>query len=92
MICPLIRLILLQSLRFEFSTGFTSISNSVLFSRPSPNTDLPRIVFPTRGQQVGVHTNFVQEEPLDLQYLTMILTIYVMEDVSINLGVLTSEF
>ena len=50
---------------------------------------LLRTVFPTRGQQVDVLTNVVQEEPLDHQYLTMIWAICVVEVVSIYLDILT---
>ena len=44
---------------------------SVFFPIQFP-TELLRIAFPTGGQQVDVRSNFVQEEPLDLQWLTMI--------------------
>ena len=48
--------------------------------------------------RVGVHTNFVREEPLDLQCLTMICAMDVLEDVSIYIYIyiymdtLTLEF
>ena len=41
---------------------------------------------------IGDRTNFVQEEPLDLQFFLMILAICVVEDVSIRLDILTLEF
>ena len=53
---------------------------------------LPRTVCPTVAQQVGVRTKFVQEVPLDLQCLTTIWAICVVEDVSPNLDILTLEF
>ena len=49
----------------------TDIPNSVPLPILVP-TELPRTVLPTGGQEVAVHTNFVQEEPLDLQCLTMV--------------------
>ena len=58
------------------------ILNSVLFAI-QVRTDFRRIVFPTTMLRVGVHTNFVREEPLDLQCLTMIFAMDVLEDVSI---------
>ena len=62
-----IRLILV----FDEQTG---IANSVLFPIQVP-LKLLRTVFPTRDRQVDVDTNFVQEEPLDLQCWTMIWAI-----------------
>ena len=47
------------------------IPNPVRFPIQAPS-ELPRTVFPTIVQRVGVRTNFVQEEPRDLQYLTKI--------------------
>ena len=47
-------------------------------------TELPRTVFRTRGLQVGVRTDFVRVELLDLQCLTMTLAAHVVEDVSIS--------
>ena len=41
---------------------------------------------------MGDHTNFAQEEPQDLQCLTMHLATCVVEDVSVYLDILTSEF
>ena len=67
------------------------VPKAALFSIQVP-TELPRTVFPTRDQQIDVRINFVQEEPLDLQCLTMILAICVVEDVSIYLDILTLEF
>ena len=64
------------------------ILNSVLSPIQAP-TELPRTVFPTRHLRVGVRTNFVQEEPPDLQCLTKILATCVVEDVSKNLDILT---
>ena len=52
--------------------------NVVLFPIQVP-TELTRTVFPTRDQQVGVRTFFVQEEPPDLQCSTKILAICVAE-------------
>ena len=69
----------------------TDIPNLVLFHIQVPK-ELLRTVFPTRGLQVDVRTNFVQAEPVDLQCLTMIWAICVVEDVSISLDTLTSEF
>ena len=51
--------------------------------------EIPQIVFPTRGQQVGDRTNFVREEPLDLSCLTKIVATCVVEDVSLYLGTVT---
>ena len=57
-----------------------------------------QMVFPTRGQQVGVRTNVAQQEPRDLECLTMTLATRVVEDVSMYifweiffLDILTSE-
>ena len=44
----------------------TDFPNSVLFHIQVP-TKPPRTASPERGQQLDVRTNFVQEEPLDLQ-------------------------
>ena len=44
--------------------------------------ELPQIVFPTRGQQVHDHTNFVQEEQAGLRCLTKIWANCVVEDES----------
>ena len=44
----------------------TDIPDLVLCPIQTP-AELPRTVFPTRRQQVGVRTNFVHEVPLDLQ-------------------------
>ena len=41
---------------------------------------------------MGIRTGFVREEPLDLQCLTKISATYAVEDVSIRLDILTSEF
>ena len=67
------------------------IPNSVLLPIQVPLT-LPRTVFLTRDQKVGVRTHFVQEEPLDLQCWSMTLAMYVVEDVPKILGILTLEF
>ena len=67
------------------------IPNSVPFPIRVP-LKLLRILFSTSVQQVGVRTHFFQDEPLDLQCLTMIWAIYVVEDVSINVITLTLEF
>ena len=48
-------------------------------------TTLLRSVFFTKGLRVGDRTDFVQEEQLDLQRLTMISAIHVVEDVSLYL-------
>ena len=64
----------------------TDIPNSVLFPIQVP-IELPRIVSSIGAPQVGVRTNFVQKEPLDLQCRSMILVIYVVEDVSIYLDI-----
>ena len=53
--------------------------------------DPPQTVFATSGQ-AGVHTGFVQEEPLDLRCLSKILAICVVEDVSTCLDPLTLDF
>ena len=66
----------------------TDIPYPVLFSIHVPS-ELPRTAFLTRAQQLGVRTNFVQEEPLDLQCLTTIWAIYVVDDVSTYLDILT---
>ena len=65
------------------------IPNSALFSYPGPSRTFSKLSFHTRGHQVYVRINFVQEEPLDLQCLTMIWAICVAEDVSINLDIPT---
>ena len=69
----------------------TVIPSSELFPIQVPKT-LFQIVFPTVIRQVGDRTDFVQEEPLDLQCLTMIWATCVVEDVSIHLDILTSDF
>ena len=65
------------------------IPNSVLFTMQVP-FKLHRTAFPTRDQQVGVRTVFVQEA-LDLQYWSMILASNAV-DVSKHLDTLTLEF
>ena len=55
-------------------------------------TELCQNVFPSKGLQVGDHVDFFQEEPLDLQCVTMILATCVEVDVSIYLDILTLEF
>ena len=75
--CILIRITLV----FDEQTG---IPNSELSPIQVPSK-LSQTVFPTRGLQVGVRINFVQEEPLDLQCLATIWAIYVVGDVSIYL-------
>ena len=67
------------------------IPNSVLLPIQA-QAELPRTIFPTRDQQVGVRMNFVQEEPLDLQCWSMILAMYVVEDVSRYLDIPILEF
>ena len=67
------------------------IPNSVHFPI-RVSTELPRTASPTRSQQVGVRTNFVQEEQLDLQCLTMIWAIGVVEDVSKHVDIQFEEF
>ena len=67
------------------------IPNPVRFPIQIP-IELPRIVFFTIDEQMGVRTNFVQEIPPDLQCLTMISVICVVVDVSIRLDILTLEF
>ena len=52
----------------------------------------PQSVFPTTILRMGVRVNFVREEPLDLQCLPMICAIYVMEDASIRLDIVTLNF
>ena len=69
----------------------TNIPNLILFPIHVP-IELPRTVFPERGQQVDVRTDFVQEETLRLQCLTKILPTCVVEDISINLDTLTWDF
>ena len=69
----------------------TNIPNVVLFPIQVP-VELPRIGFPTRGQQVDVRTNFVWEDPLGLQCLTKVWATSVVVDVSIRLDLPTSEF
>ena len=70
----------------------TGIPKSALFPIQVP-LKLPRTVFLARVQQVDVRIVFVQEEPLDLQCLTTIWAIFVVEeDVSIHLDILTLEF
>ena len=66
-----------------------SISYPVLI--PNPIEPL-QIVFPTKIRPVGVRTNVFQEEPLDLQCLTMISAVRVVEDVSICRHTLALEF
>ena len=61
-----------------------SIPSSVLFPIPFP-TKFFQIVVRTFIQQVGVHTDVAQEEPLDLQCSTKILAICVVEHVSTGL-------
>ena len=78
-------------LREHFPALHTDIPNSVLPPIQAP-AKLPRTVFPTRVQQVDVRINFVLEEPLDLQCLTIILATCVVEDVSKLLDILTLEF
>ena len=51
-------------------------------SDPSSNRTSSNCLSHKSLPQVADHTNFVQEEPLDLQWLPMIRGIYVMEDVS----------
>ena len=46
--------------------------------------DCFQIVSPTRGLQMGDHTSFGQEETQYLQCLTLILAMYVVEDVSMS--------
>ena len=67
------------------------IPNSLLFYIQVP-IEPPQHFFPTRVLQAGVRTNFVREEPLGLRCLTKVLAICVVEDVSINLDILTLEF
>ena len=74
-------------LAFDTQTG---ILNSAVFPIQDP-LKLPQTVFPTRAQQVGDHTDVVQEEPLDLQCSTKILATCVLEDVSKYLDILTLE-
>ena len=62
--------LLLAGMSFHFHELGTVLSTSKVRTKP------PRTVFPTRGQQLYVRTKFVQEEPLDLQCLTMILAIW----------------
>ena len=73
---------------FHWKNGHSQFDTS---SHRSP-IELSQIVFPTRGLQVGVNTNFAQEEPRDLQCLTVSSAIYVAEDVSIYQDILTLEF
>ena len=61
--------LLLAEMSFHFHELGIVLSTSKVPIEP------PRTVFPTRGQQLDVRTKFVQEEPLDLQCLTMILAI-----------------
>ena len=63
-----------------------------LFYSSWSHFELLRAVFPTRGVQVDVRTSFAQEEPLDLQCLTMIQGLLSLEDVSIDWDILTLEF
>ena len=78
-------------MRIDFAVDAQiSIPNSVLFPVLAP-TELPRTVFTTRALQVDVLTDVVQQEPLDLQCLTMNLAICVVVDVSIYLCILTLE-
>ena len=63
--------------------------------KPSPNrisTGFSQIASPIIVLPKDDRTDFVQEERLDLPYLTMILAICVVEDVSTNLDILTLEF
>ena len=69
----------------------TDIINSVLFRVQTPK-ELPQLFFSTRGQHMGVRTNFVREEPRCLESLTKILATCDVEDVSIYLVTLTLEF
>ena len=57
----------------------TGIPNSALFPIQVPLKHHPTV----SPAQVAVRTNFVQEVPLDLQCLTMILATCVVEDVSL---------
>ena len=75
-----------------FSMKKTDIANSVLFFVIQAPAELPRSVFSTQGLRVSVRANLVQEEPLVLQCLTKISSMYVVADVSINLDNLTLEF
>ena len=68
----------------------TYIPNLVLSPVQVP-IELPQTVSPIRVQQMGVRTNFVQEEPLHLPCVPMIWAIYVVEDESIHLDILTLE-
>ena len=68
-----------------FSTNRQTFPTRYFLPPKHVPTDLPRSVSRTRDQRVGVRTDFVQQEPLDLQCLTMIWATCVVEDVSINL-------
>ena len=57
---------------------------TVLLSIQVPS-QLPQIVFPTRGQQGGTVQISFKRKPLGLQRLTMIWAICVVEDVSVHL-------
>ena len=65
--------------------------NSVLSPIQVP-TELFRLVSPAISGLVGDRTDFVHEEPLDLQCLPTSLAICVVEDVSIHLDNLTLQF
>ena len=54
--------------------------------------ELLHFVFPTRSLQMGDHTHFVQEEPPGFRRLTKIWTTCVVEDVSMELNILTLDF
>ena len=57
------------------------------FSHPSPNR-IFQMVSPTRGLQVGVRTDFVQEEPPDLRFSTKIWANCVVEELPKYLDIL----
>ena len=61
-------------------------------SHPSRNNLFFQMVFPTMIWHVDDHTDFVREEPLGLQYLTMIWATCVVKDVSGNQDILTLGF
>ena len=62
-----------------------------LFS-PNSQQNFLNLSSPPQSGKLGVHTSFVQEEPLGLRCLTKILATGVGEDVSIYLDILTLEF
>ena len=68
-----------------------SIPNLSLFPIQVPQV-ISRTVSPTRGLQVGVRLNCVQEEPRDPQCYSTIVVICVLEGVSKHPDTLTSEF